>query len=94
MANPTPLKAIRLKCLDCSNNQPLEIKECPIKECPLYRYRLGKNPSRKGIGNPEAFKKCRESQAKKSLVVESSNVKIGKVSFEKTKRACGASGEF
>lgn len=26
--------------------------------------------------------------------VESSNVKIGKVSFEKTKRACEASGEF
>jgi hypothetical protein len=64
MAQPTPLRAIRLKCLDCSNNQPLEVKNCTITDCPLYYYRLGKNPKRKGMGNPEAFKKYRESQAK------------------------------
>ena len=64
MAQPAPIKANRLKCLDCSNNQPLEIKECSVRECPLYYYRLGKNPNRKGTnkGNPEAFKKYRESQ--------------------------------
>jgi hypothetical protein len=83
MAQPTPLRAIRLKCLDCSNNQPLEVKNCTITDCPLYCYRLGKNPKRKGMGNPEAFKKYRESQAKKSLGVESLGVEVGNHSGKK-----------
>lgn len=47
----TPLKAIRKKCLECSSGSTQEIKNCLIPECPLYSYRLGKNPRRKGIGN-------------------------------------------
>jgi len=48
MSKNTPLKAIRLKCLDCSNNSPCEVRLCPIKNCPLYLYRFGKNPSLMG----------------------------------------------
>lgn len=40
----TPIKAIRKKCLECSNNQYSEIRYCPIKECALYPYRMGKRP--------------------------------------------------
>lgn len=47
----TPIKAIRAKCLECSNYQPKEVRECLITDCPLYRYRMGKNPNRVGIGN-------------------------------------------
>jgi len=46
----TSLKAIRKKCLDCSDNQPKEVKSCPIESCPLYPFRLGRNPNRRGIG--------------------------------------------
>ncbi len=46
----TPLKAIRAKCLECSCNQPSEVRLCPITECSLFFYRGGTNPSRKGIG--------------------------------------------
>jgi hypothetical protein len=46
----TPLRAIRLKCLDCSCYQRKEIELCQIKDCPLYQYRFGKNPNRAGIG--------------------------------------------
>lgn len=46
----TPLKAIRRKCIDCSGFQPSEVRNCEIPECPLFPYRLGKNPNRKGIG--------------------------------------------
>ena len=46
----TPLKAIRRKCLDCSNFQPSEVRECEITDCPLFNYRFGTNPNRKGIG--------------------------------------------
>ena len=50
MKSLTPLKAIRQNCLDCSNRSAKEIKLCPIKDCPLYQFRFGKNPNRKGIG--------------------------------------------
>ena len=45
--NTNPLRAIKLKCLDCSMFNTNEIKECPVKKCPLYPFRLGKNPFRK-----------------------------------------------
>ena len=40
----TPMSAIREKCLECSNWQPKEIRECPCGDCVLYPYRFGKNP--------------------------------------------------
>jgi hypothetical protein len=42
----TPLKAIRLHCLDCSGGNRVEVRSCPIADCPLFAFRLGKNPSR------------------------------------------------
>lgn len=45
--NRNVLRAIKLKCLDCSTYNINEIKECPVKNCPLYPFRLGKNPFRK-----------------------------------------------
>lgn len=48
----TPLKAIRQKCLECSVWSIFEVKTCQIKDCALWNYRLGKNPARKGQGNP------------------------------------------
>lgn len=44
MGIPKPLKAIRLKCLDCSNDQPSEVAGCPIKNCALWVYRMGRYP--------------------------------------------------
>ena len=44
MAKRTPIKAIRAKCIDCTNGQNVEIRECPIKECPLWEYRMGHRP--------------------------------------------------
>lgn len=40
---PTPLKAIRAKCLDCCYDQAQEVKLCPCVDCPLYPYRFGKS---------------------------------------------------
>lgn len=47
----TPLKAIRRYCIECSGDSYNEVRNCPIKECPLYPFRFGHNPNRKGIGN-------------------------------------------
>ncbi len=57
MKSLSPLKTIRAKCLECSNYQPSEVKNCPILECPLYMFRFGKNPNRKGIGRISQLRK-------------------------------------
>ena len=35
-------KAIRLKCLDCCAGQSAEVRKCPAENCPLWRYRMGR----------------------------------------------------
>lgn len=42
----TPLKAIRKKCLDCSCYQYKEVKLCPLTNCTLWPYRMGKRPQK------------------------------------------------
>lgn len=39
------LKAVRAKCLDCSNYQPSEVQLCVIPRCALYPYRMGSDPT-------------------------------------------------
>lgn len=46
----SPLKSIRVKCLDCCCGQAIEVRYCPSVACALYPYRMGHNPNRKGIG--------------------------------------------
>ncbi len=46
----TPIKAIRAKCLDCMCDSAQEVRLCPCQDCPLYPYRMGHNPNRKGMG--------------------------------------------
>lgn len=41
-----PVKAIRLKCLDCSGGSVAEVEKCPLKDCALYPFRFGSNPFR------------------------------------------------
>ena len=39
-----PVKAIYAKCLDCCCGQRNEVVLCPAQKCPLWPFRLGKNP--------------------------------------------------
>jgi len=34
--------AIRMKCRECTGDQQIEIRECPVWSCPLWPYRLGR----------------------------------------------------
>lgn len=40
----TPLKAIRLKCLDCCCGIIKEVRLCSAEKCPLFPYRFGHKP--------------------------------------------------
>ena len=35
-------KAIRLKCIDCCCGNTAEVRKCPVTNCPLWRFRMGK----------------------------------------------------
>ena len=52
----TPMRAVRQKCLDCTCQQQTEVRECPIVECPLWEYRMGKNPEWKKKRPPKGPK--------------------------------------
>ena len=45
MKPTTPMKAIRLKCLDCCAGQAAEVRRCHIEKCPLWKYRFGHRPT-------------------------------------------------
>ena len=38
-----PVKAIRLRCLDCSETSA-DIRDCEATDCQLYRFRMGRRP--------------------------------------------------
>lgn len=44
-----PIKYIRAYCIQCVANQPKEVELCPIEDCPLHPFRMGKNPFRKKV---------------------------------------------
>ena len=52
----TPVRAIRWKCLDCQGGRPSQVRLCEMAECPLFAYRMGKNPRRAGIGGKKGRK--------------------------------------
>ena len=62
----TPVKAIRAKCLDCSGGSRYEVEQCVITDCPLYPYRLGKNPNRKGQTLTDEQKAARTKNLRKA----------------------------
>ena len=58
--NTNVLRAIRFKCLDCSCFQLGEVRDCPVTTCPLYPFRLGKNPFRKRELSEDEKRKIKE----------------------------------
>jgi hypothetical protein len=46
MKTRTLMKAVRAKCLDCTCQQPKEVRLRTVKQCPLWPYRLGKRPKK------------------------------------------------
>lgn len=49
----TPLKAIRKHCLECSGDSFKHARECHLRDCPLWPYRMGHRP-RKGENTPRS----------------------------------------
>ena len=54
MAELTPIKAIRAKCIDCCCGEKKEVRLCPIEWCPIWPYRMGKRPKEDIEGDIES----------------------------------------
>lgn len=59
-----PVKAIRKKCLECMGNSRREVLDCPSTECPIYPFRLGKNPYRTRVMTDEQKQAAAERMRK------------------------------
>ena len=47
----SPLKALRLRCLDCCCFSPNEVKHCVSTNCPSWPFRMGTNPWRAPVSD-------------------------------------------
>ena len=74
----TPIKAIKAKCLDCCCGQREEVRECPAKTCPLWQFRLGKNPNRARNMTDEQRKAAAERLAKARIAKSSASSILAK----------------
>ena len=61
--NLTPLRAVRLKCLDCCGDSSKEVGACSAATCPLWWYR--KSPS--SLDASEARKQSKYSTAAQAI---------------------------
>ena len=52
-ARVSPLRALRLKCLDCCNGSAQEVRLCTAIDCPNWPFRMGKNPWRRKLDQEE-----------------------------------------
>ena len=41
-----PLKALRLRCIDCSGGSDVGVRRCVLVKCPAWPFRMGTNPWR------------------------------------------------
>lgn len=46
----SPVKSIKKFCYECVGRSARERELCNDTDCPLFPYRLGNNPNRRGIG--------------------------------------------
>ena len=53
ITKPSPLKAVRAKCLDCGEG-PSDARDCTSTECAIWLYRFGKNPAYSEASRKEA----------------------------------------
>ena len=40
----SPIKSIRAKCIDCCCGNAAEVRKCTVTDCPLWPFRMGRNP--------------------------------------------------
>lgn len=77
---PMPiLKAVRKNCLECSGEVTM-VRDCTVTRCPLFPYRMGKDPFKKKRVLSESHRKA--LQAGKKAHAEKSSLDEGTESLD------------
>ena len=69
----TAIQSIREYCLGCCLESAMEVRLCPDNECPLYPYRLGKNPNIKRREMTEEQKEAARERVKNARMAKSND---------------------
>ena len=69
MERLTRAKAIRAKCIDCSAGDLVEVRLCPITDCPLWIYRFGREVAEDGSDLPKKPKLHKKTEVSNELEV-------------------------
>ena len=63
----TSMQAIRKKCVeDCCAGDLSEVRNCLCTSCPLFEFRMGKNPYATRKSNPDVCAKMRAARTNKN----------------------------
>ena len=79
-ARVSPLRALRLKCLDCCNDSAQEGRLCTAVDCPSWPFRMCKNPWRAPLSAEEHAQRAdrmRRNRVSTSTTSEKTQVEIG-----------------
>ncbi len=60
----SPLRQIRLMCLDCCGGIRSDVAACTALDCPLYAFRMGKRPKAEPAPAPKGRRAARQLELK------------------------------
>lgn len=69
----SPLSAIKAFCFECCGYNRNYVKECTAQKCPLWEFRNGHNPYRKGREYTEEEKAELKERMTKARIAKNSN---------------------
>ena len=84
-ARVSPLRALRMKCLDCCNDSAQEVRLCTAVGCPNWPFRMGKNPWLTPLGDAERARRSammRRNRASAAAEPVKSQGQIGASGFD------------
>jgi len=72
----SPMKALRLKCLDCCNGSALEVRLCTAVACPIWPFRMGRNPWRKPMSVEQRARRAEQMRCNRAAALISAGAPL------------------
>ena len=76
----SPLRALRMRCIDCSGDSANEVRLCTAVQCPAWPFRMGKNPWRSPLSEARRNQARTLADRRAGLAVEQRAVRHGDAS--------------
>jgi len=96
-ARVSPLRALRLNCLDCCNGSAQEVRLCTAVDCPSWPFRMGKSPWRAPLDDAEQARRAammNRNRASTSAAPEKTQAQIDASSSDGVRGPKDAAADF